>query len=685
MRKDRRKKRILLFAGLVLVLLSAFLSVPMSGKAAPGTKRLTMKAARALALQESLEYFQVEQQIQSKEAALKSAQKAIKLKQKNMSTFRWSPLLNFQFPTRPTEAESLEFQFKPVSIQAEIDEAKHKLGDTKLAIYEEVNNIYVAIVVLQRTIAFNEERIKTLEDGLARNQARLLIGEATQADVDSISKKLDSTQNTVAADKRTLDANLRKLGKKIGLDITTGYTFETPFLDAKIPRTQLVAFVQFTLDNSQEYYKACLDEMTARAELNTNFNLMKGHYGSDINMIASYVTQALNGKIMSGSELKGFKQNYDAFLKQVDSYWEGKKKILFIKIPKLWFKGALDGVRYIEDDPYVLYQATLDYASARSAQIETESTIETEVIDGFENYVSIRNAYMKNIEDLEKAEKDLEADRLLNRIGELSFDELNSEEEDYEELQNSFFELMKTYSVTMYSYDRLTCGAVSAYFDGTNASLQAGQVGTSYVEKEYADGASYYLRQIIQSEAFELVVHIPEDFEVEVTHYELWCDNVLIGGRKPVAESLRHLALTTQGIGEAKIRFYNGEEFVDDVIIDPSESSGPLPIVSERRIVKIDPDEIGRYECTTNSITGLTSFTFTVTEEPEAAYYRLRTDAGVYLTGEEAVKNGKSFTHLPLIESGLDTVTVEVLDKDKTKIMDARIDVTNHRIKRITQ
>ncbi|MBR5420234.1 MAG: TolC family protein [Lachnospiraceae bacterium] len=685
MKQGGLKKLIILFLGAV------FFGFSLKTAAAPpiGPLRvggvLTMAAARALAVEESTAYFQVEQQIASKEAALKSAQKAIKLKQKSMSTFRWSPLLSFKFPTKPTEAEALEFQFKPVSIQAEIDEAKHKLTDTKLGIYEEINKLYVDIVVLQRTIDFSKKRIDAYKLGLEKNRARLLIGEATQADVDGLEKKLDAAESKLATDQRTLEADLRKLSDKIGTDVTTNYRFETPFLEASIPRTALPALIQYTLDRDQTYYKACLDETTARAELKMNDSLFRNHYGSEYGMISSYVTMALNGEKIKGSLAKGFKKDYDAFIKQIDSHWEGKKRILFIKIPRLWFKGSLDGTRYIDDDPYVCYQATLDYVSAVTDKEAAEGDLEEQVIDSFENYISTRNAYAKMAEDLETSEANLEADLLRNQLGELSFEEYDSAMSDYEQLQNDFFEQMKTYSETLYAFDRLTCGGVTAFISGTDASLETGETGTSYVEKDMADGASYFLKQIIQNEAFELSVYIPEDFEVDITDFELWCDNTRIGEKTPIDKRLRHLALTKSGVSKVKIRLYNGEEFVDDVVIDPQESSGPLPIVKDRRIVKKEDGEIGLVDLSTSSVTGLLTIKLEITEDPAVASYKVKTSDGKYISGEKPIKNGKSFKHLALVEDGLGDCEIELYGKDDNLLYNARFDMKNRKIKKVTE
>ncbi|MBQ7678488.1 MAG: TolC family protein [Butyrivibrio sp.] len=645
-------------------------------------RTLTLSAARALALEESSAYYGVEQQIASKKAKLKSAKKSIRLKEKNMATFRWSPLISFKLPTKPDEETAFEFTFKPVEIQSEIDIATHKLTDTKLAVYEKVNILYVQIVVLQRTIAFSKQRLEALNDGIARNEARVVSGEGTQADVDSLKKKKASTENKIAADERNLAASLRRLSTMVGTDISTAYRFEMPFVEAQIKRDQLPALIEYTLDNDQGYYEACMSETTAKTALSTNYNLMKKHYGNDINIISSYITQSLNGEKVNA---RAFYADYKTFLTKIDSYWEGFIWIplswfLWLPFPKLWFKGSLDGSRYIEQDPNVAYQAALDYSSALNDKIDSGNAVREEVTGTFETYVSVRNAYLKAIADLDQAEKDLQADTLRNRIGELSFEELSSEQDDYEELQNSLFEAMQTYTDTLYEFDRLTCGGVSILLEGTDQSLQTAAAGVSYVEDEYADGASYFIRQIIQSQEFVLSINIPEDFEVEVTDYELWCDNTQIGARTKITDSIRHLALVKDDLKETKLRFYNGTTFVDDVIIDPSADTGPLPIISDMRIVKKESNELGRYEVTRGEVTGLITVKLTVTEDPKIAYYQVQTEDGAFLTGEEPLKLDKSFTHLGLVENGLSEVKIIFMDEGKSPLYEGRFDTVNHKL-----
>ena len=650
-------------------------------RAEAADKVLTLKACRSLAIQNSMDYENAEDKIESKYAEYESAVKAIKLKEASMRQFRWSPLLSFKFPTSPDMAEASEFQYKPVAIQYDIKIAEHNLQDKTYEITEKVNNLYVEIVVLQKTIAFNERRVEALEEGLARNQAKLKIGDAKQADIDSISKKLESIKTSIANNRRTLEADLKKLSTMLGLDVTTGYKFESPFVEATLSRDQLDALIKYTEDRDEGYYEACIAEATARAELTTNYNLVRNKYGGDANMISSYVNSALNGNAVNK---KGFKKDYKAFLDKIDSYWKGKKRILFIKIPRLWFKGDMDGTRYMEDDPYVLYQNVLDYVAASNEKKTAQMNLDQSVEDAFNNYISVRNSYQQYIKDVDAAEETLTKNEMLNRIGELSFEEYDSSMDSYEELQNSMLDAMKLYTQTLYSFDRLTCGGVSAILAGTDADMGTAVVGESYIEKNTADGAYYSLRSIIQSQEFELAINIPDDFEVEITDYELWIDNIKIGDRTPKDKKLRHLGLTVDSVTEVKIRLYAGDEFIDDCIIDPSAETGPLTITTGYDIKKNEGDLLGKFTLELNSVTGLMELKITP-DDDEVKKFKVLNEEGKPLGKDELIDVSKSLTYLSIIQQSMDTLRIELYDESGGLLYTGRFDDMNGLIKKLEE
>lgn len=660
----------ILFAG-------AFAATPVTVYCA-APKTLTLKAARKMAILNSSAVESAEMAVESKKAAYESAVKSLKVKEQSLRQFRWSPLLKFKFPQSPNFAQASEFQYKPVQLSYDIKVAEHNLRDKSFEVSEKVNNLFVDIVALQTNIEFYEKRLDSAREGLKKNQAKLKLGQATQADVDKIEKNIESMTNKIATDKTTLSANLQKLSKMLGIDVTDGYNLEKPFVEANIDRTQLPAIIQYTEDRDEGYYEACIAETTARAELSTNSGLMKSAYGSDYYMISSYVQSALNGQSVNK---KAFKSSYKSFLEKIDSYWQGKKRILFIKIPRIWFKGDLAGTRYIEDDPYTLYQNVLDYNAACTDKQSAKEDLDQQVIDTFNNYISVKKAYEQYIKDVDNAGKDLKKSGYLNRIGQLTFEEYQSELDSYEELQNSMLDAMKLYSTTLYSFDRLTCGGVNALLTGTDADLQTAAVGESYVEKEVAEGAYYTLRSIIQSQEFELSVRIPDDFEVSVSDYELWIDNIQVGSRTEVDKKLRHLMVTADGVDEVKIRLYDGDTFVDDCIIDPSEESGPLNITKGFVVKKEEDPEIGTFTIDSNEITGIVELKFEVKDE-NIRKFKILTDEGKAVGGDDQIEIEKPLKYISVITQSMDELKVEFYGEDGSLIVRGRLDDANGVVRR---
>ncbi|MBO6148408.1 MAG: TolC family protein [Lachnospiraceae bacterium] len=675
---------------LSFVLAAGVMPFAPAKKAYAAGQTLKISTCRSLALNASTDYESAEMKVDSKQASRQSALKALQLKQKDMSSFRWSPLLSFKFPTKPNFAQASQFALKPLTLQADIESAQHKMQDTIFSINEKVNNLYVDIVTKQEAVAFGEERLKSLTEGYERNNERLKIGEATKGDVDKLKKQKESVEKKLASDKRDLQAKLKKMSKLLGLDVTTGYKFEIPFVEAEIGRDKLDKIIQYAEDRDQTYYDACMAETVAKMTLRTNYSLMAGQYGGDMGYISSYVSQALAG---GNVNKRAFKKSYDAFIDKIDSYWRGSIRIIFFKFPKEWFKGDMDGVRYIEDDPYTLYNNVLDCVQASTDRKGAKENLDSSVTDSFENYVSVKNSFKSLQEDVSKQKAALDKYKVLNQMGEMTFDEYNSAQTDYEEAQNSMLDAMSLYTTSLYSFDRLTCGGVSSYFKGTDVDLKTAVVGESSAEKgdgakkseaeeEKKEGVRYYIKSIIQSEEFELSIYVPDGFPVALSDYELWVDKQQVGKRMPITETIRHLTLAKENAGEVKIRFYNGSSFVDDCVIDPKENSGTLSIVSSRSIKTTEPGLLGEYSVDINEKTGIMKVTLTPDESLKIAKYIVRTGDGIALGSDEPQDIKKAFTHLSMVETGLSELSIEFYGEDTNLIAKGHFDTTNKQLKR---
>lgn len=647
---------------------------------------MPLSQTQALGLAESDDYRKVKSKIALKEVKYKEAVKSIQLKKKNMSTFRWTPLLSFKFPEKAALADEYEFIYKPLQIQSEIRVLEHQLTDVKYEVREEISNLYTEIYTYQEKISNKTARLETMEENLKRNQAKVLTGQAKQSDVDKIESSITALQSSLAADMRAFESGKSELSDLTGIDLTTGYRFENPYKEATIERSSLDQLIQATLDRSQSYYEAKQTTKLALTSVDTNYSLMQNQYGSKMGYISSYVQQAKNGEKIK-SDL--FRNAYDQFLKAIDDPWQGTKRILFIKIPKEWFKGSIDGVRYVEDDPYILYTNVLEYQEALSDQKSLEKEITKSVEDAFENLVTAGNSYHSIQQQTQKAKEEMDRGKLKNQAGELEFEEYETLREAYEELQISELEALELYTTLLYSFDRLTCGAVTELLNGEEISLEQGRQGESFVADKTKP--SYYITTLAEDNLFELGIYLPEESDIQVTHFELWVDNVQIGERTEIDTVIRHLELDLSQTDKTVIRLYNGDEFVADCEIDPDEYQGSLNLPDDTTgktdsVDKTDSAELetkqllGTYKYSRNKKTGLITFDIQPQEGLNIEKFRLLDAQGKAIYSDTPAEVGKGITYLAVLGNDLENVRAELYDKDGNKLYTARLDTKSGKV-----
>jgi len=641
---------------------------------------LLLSQAKTIALANSDSYRRIKSKIALKEVAYKQAVKSVQLKIKNKRTFRWSPLLSFKFPEKLNFEDESDFVYKPAQIQNEITKLRHDLTDEVYAVYDSVEQAFLKAYTYQEKIAFEEEQLEGLQNTLAKNQGRLILGLAGRGDVEAMEKNITAAKEKLAQDMKNFETAKTKLGDLLTLDVTTRYVFSNPYVDAEIPRTALNGLVDYTLEQDQSYYEAKMTTQLALLQLDKNYSLLQGQYGGNIGLISSYVMQVKNGQKIDGD---AFKASYDKFLEKIDKPWQGSWRILFIRIPKEWLKGSIDGVRYIEDEPYTLYENALEYQDALADQKALAKELETQVRDSFESVVTSRGAYLKLKAEAGEMKEQLQKEQVLNRMGELTFEEYTESQKQYEEKQIEVLEGLELYSSLLFGLDRLTCGGVTRYFKDMGIALDGTSGGISYiVDEETADGARYFIQSIVEDNMFEFGIYLPEDFETDITHYELWCDDYIIGEKKETDKLLRHLTLTLTGDERLFVRLYNDEEFVEDCEIDPYAYQGPLEITGYM-VVKTEEAKkraIGSYEVQKQNERGTVEITLTINGAEEIQFYTLQNEEGKFLLREEQTPITQPFLYLEFLSEDLDFLRIQCYGADGSQKYEAYFDTAEHTV-----
>ncbi|MBR4983753.1 MAG: TolC family protein [Lachnospiraceae bacterium] len=667
----------------VMLLLSALIlgmCYPMTSVQAT-TNSLSLAQAKKMALANSDSYGRIKSKISLKEVSYKQAVKSIQLKIKNKTTFRWSPLLSFKFPEKLNFEDESNMVYKPAQLQTEITQLKHDLKDEVYVIYEKTQQIFLKTYTYQEMIAFEEEQLEQLKKTLNKNHGRYLLGLANKTDVENVEKSLQKAEEKLVQDKKSYEIQKEKLSQLINLDVTSGYIFGNPYISSEIPRTVVEELIQYTLEHDQSYYEAKMATQLSLLQLTENYSLLQQQYGSDTKLISSYVQQVKSGQKVDSN---AFKLSYDQFLTKIDQPWTGKWKILFIKIPKEWLKGQIDGVRYIEDEPYALYENALEYQDVLSEQKALKQELETTVKDNFEAVVTARSSYLKLKEQCEESKQNIQKEQILNSMGELTFEEYTDSLNQYESLQMEQLEALELYSSVLFSFDRLTCGAVSEYFKSSGISMSGTEGGNSYlVEDEEIQGAKYYITSVIEDNMFEFGIYIPDDFEKSVSHYELWVDDYLIGEKNEYDKTFRHLTLSLTGEERVYVRLYDGEEFIDDCEIDPTAYQGELKI--KDYVVKKTEEAkrrvIGSYEVLNRDEMGLLEISLKVNGVEEVFYYSIIDENGNSLiSAERKISIANSFTYLRFLENELEKMKIQCYDQRQAKKYTAYFDSLRYEI-----
>lgn len=629
-------------------------------------KTLSLQQAQKVAIAKSSKRVKILNKIELQEIKYSAAVKSIQMKKKNMSTFRWTPLLSFKFPEQPTLADEYEWQYKPLQITSTISSLQHQLLDDQLETKESVSNLYVQIYINQEKIAFLEENLEQAQTTLTRNQARLAVGEATQSDIDKLQQSIDRLTTDISLQKRSFETNKSKLSKLINQDVTTGYTFQNPLQQADIPRNILDNLIQYTLDNDQSYYEAKMDTRLAYTGMNMMESMMRSQYGNKMNNIMPFINQIKAGdSVDSGA----FKNAYKQMLDNVDAPWNGTKKILFIRIKKEWFKGAVDGSRYVEDDPYALYTGALEYMDALKEQNSLQDELTNSVKSGFETLKTAQIAYNDAQKSCDVLEQEVEKNTRLNLLGKVSYEELSDLQEEYRNQESETLDLLAEYTQLLYSYDRLTCGGITAYLEGTDVDMKAAQGGNSFIAKELEGKAYYYINYRVEDNIFVMGVSIPDNYSLDITDYALYVNDMQIGDVTPIDEELEHLALDLDQVDKAQIFLYDGQELVDVREIDSSVNQAELPINGGYTLEhKESVQTVATYIYTLQKTTNTVSMKITPKDSEQIAYYRLTDTDGNAVNGDELIPIDEEFTYLSLLVGNLSGLNIIFYDSQEQEL-----------------
>ena len=671
---NTRKTFRLLALLLCVVMICA--QVTETGQAALRTRTLTLEQAQRMALAASPEITKQNNALTLKRMKYVEAVEGIRAKIKNLTSFRWSPLLSFKFPEQLTMQEEYELNIKPLTLQSEIDTMVHRLDDLKYEITQKVTGQFYDVYLLQEKTVFTQARLEDAREQLNRNTAKLKTGGATQTDVDRAKSSVEELTSSLSSQMREFEMAKEKLSETIKVDISTGYTFANGFKTAVIPREQLETLTRYTLEHDQSFYEVKAQTSVATLNLEAYERLMRDEYGSKLNYIQNYINMAKQGMDVDYS---AFQLKYREMLKALDAPWAGRIKIWFLSFSKEFLKGEIDGTRYIEDEIYAIYTACMDYGAAVKEQNAQEKELRQQVRDSYEALVTAWNAYESLQVLTAEAADTLEKVRALNRLGKASYTEVADEQTAYQNAQQDALDALADYNHMLSEFDCLTCGAVSKYMKGAGMDLDTGEGGDAFAILDPINEPYYYIYTSVADLTFYFGVSIPEDYVPAVDSFEIWYDGTQIGERTRVGTELRHLALDYQDTSTLLVRLYQGDTFIDECQINTAVPRDRLDIALE----KVEEEErvVGTYSVSTTlqGNVSVSELKLRINAVEGAATYTLSYGEGGIYTSDPRSTN-ESFVYLTLFISSLNDVTLNLFNSAGELVAKATFDPSTQEI-----
>lgn len=659
-----RTKKILSLALSISLLLGIFSTVGTSEVQAAG-KKLTVEQVRNMAVANSADISKKQNELILKQTKYLEAVDTITAKVKNKQTLRWSPLLSFQFPQPLNMVDEYNVSTKPLILQSEITVAQHNLDDLKYDMLGKVSNEYVKLYNTNEKQKFTTTRLQISKQELERTKAKVLRGQATQSDVTDMEKSVEKLNDELGTLGRDLEAGKKELTDLIKMNVTSGYDLENPLQVLNLPRSELKAVTEYTLDNDQGYYEAKLAKSVALMTLESYESLLNKKFNTEMGLIRPYITAVKQG---SDVDFAAFKITYKQMLKQMDEPWNTTWNFWFFSFPYEWFKGEVDGTRYLEDEMYAPYTACMDYNTARKTEESTRKALTKQVERDYNTLVNAYNSYLSFVKTMDKANVRMQRSAELNRQGRAEYSEVQEALETYESAQLDVMDALVSYNELLNSFDRLTCGAAGRYLSGAGVKLEGGTVARLDPTTE----PYYHIYTRVEDMVFTVGIELPRGFTPNTNKYELWLGGQQIGTRTDIDKDISHLALDYASDSIMTVKLFKDDTYVAQGTIDARIAHGRLELEG-KQAPPPTRKVVGEYTIATQQDGEVKTSTITIMPDSAlkvAKYNITYPDSGSVYTGEH-LPIDMPFTYLTLLIPSLENVTLELYDKDNKLIAEA--------------
>lgn len=656
---------------LIVTLALQVIIVPFTGEPVFAATKMTLDKAIQLALLNSDALEEIKLDILKKNMERQQAVEGLRDIRKKESTVRFSLLFSISFPEKHGMPKEIELIMKIPKIDHEIDILNHKLAFNEQKIKFEVQQIYLDLLLQQRTIKRLREQVELEKKTVSRLEKDLKRGEATQEDLDGAKASSETTEKLLAKESKTFFSLKEKLTAKCKTDMLSVSDFNMDLYMADLNRNDITPLVRTATARDFDFYSIVQQRKLAEKKVDELVDIYRGRYGSKVNRIMPEIRKAKANK-------PKFLSAYNAMLDDIDRPWTRVFKInlLFftISIPFRWFQGEYTALRYFEDQKYALFVAVLDRDKVRVTEAAARAQLKEKLKGAYDAVRELETAYKDSIETIEKEEENYAKAFEANKLGTLSFAELESAKNALISAEATALSNLVNYNKFIHTLDFYTVGGLdgkltaidfdSGVYD-SGQSIPASEDGGTGAAEKAVDKPTWVIEVPYTEYRFSFGVYLPSS--IEATHFQLEMeDGRKIGGKTEIKKRLEHMPILFSDSSILRVKLYKDKNLIYKALLDGTDYSGTLELEAvdqSGEINALSGQSFGIYKIVENEKTGLSSLYIIPSDAFGADGYKM-----VFNAEEEASAQDSSSQPITKIGEGLVGLSFVIKDIDSYKL-----------------
>lgn len=666
----------------VIILFVQIISIIKVTSLGTSPNNLTLNDALLFAVKNSPEIKSIKIDITKKKIERKEAIEAIQDIRKKESTVRFSLLFNIKFPSSHALPKEIDLIMKVPKIENDLSELNDKLIYEKLNAEFNAQNAYLNTIEQAETINTIQNQLNSKKEALYRIEADYKKGIAKREDYDSLLKDVDKTSQKLTSSLLRFE-NIKKNLEEITGQNLTCYEFNKDLYKTTINRDILRDIIKYSIDNDFEVKKAVRTSKLAQRRLQEILNIYQSRWGSKVSELSSMLS--------SGGEIdyNAFLDKYLTALDNIEEPWVGSYRInlLFfsISIPRDWFKGELDGIRYFEDQKYALYLALIERDKALKEEEKTRKELVKKLETTYNTLKELELAYENSLEIEAASKKTYQNIMLLNKLAKASFQEVECAKNSADDNSYAVFNSLLMYNKTLAMLQFYSSGGLSKFLQKASYDIKNYSSGNSFIEdnsqgdSDNSEKAHWYIHVPITDFKFYFGVVIPLNLKINVTHFALFTnDGTAIGGKTSIKETLSHLPIAFKDSSMLKLKLYKDNDVLYEEEIDGCSYGGELSLKKpSSKSIDNNSQNCGTWEITDVAGKYKSKLSLKFQKDPEFTHYTVtisNKDGDIVISSNQIDAN-TPFEHLTfLLKPSKITIT---LYKDKKIFNTAKLVTEN--------